>query len=148
MASALTTAKGEYVVYPYPVTPWHADYAHHADLVEAAKARAAAGPVPRIRLLKGFAGLAAGPAWRAADGEWDATIEEVPLAALLRDESASLNGWTSPPWLKEGWFHAHALAARAVTDPAARSAIEYVAWRAFCGWVLLSHFTARTIGSD
>jgi len=124
VASALITAKGEYVVYPYPVTPWHADYAHHADLVEAAKARAAAGPVPRIRLLKGFAGLAAGPAWRAADGEWDATIEDESLAALLHDESASLSGWTSPPWLKEGWFHAHALAARAVTDPAARSAIE------------------------
>jgi hypothetical protein len=124
VASALSTAKGEYVAYPYPVTPWHEDYAHHADLVEAAKAHGAAGPVPRIRVLKGFAGLAAGPAWRAADGEWDATIEDVSLPALLRDESASLNGWTSPPWLKEGWFHAHVLSARAVTDPAARTAIE------------------------
>jgi hypothetical protein len=124
VASVLTTGKSEYVAYPYPVTPWHEDYAHHADLVEAAKARAAAGPVPRIRVLKGFGSLTAGPAWRAADGEWDATIEDVSLAALLRDESTSLNGWTSPPWLKEGWFHAHALSARAVTDPAARSAIE------------------------
>ena len=124
VASALATMKSDYVAYPYPVTPWHEDYAHHADLVEAAKARAAAGPVPRIRLLKGFAGLAASAAWRPADGEWDATIEDVSLAALLRDEAASLNGWTSPSWLKEGWFHAHALAARAVNDAASRSAIE------------------------
>jgi len=41
LAPALATAKPEYVVYPYPVTPWHDDYVHHADLVEAAKGRTA-----------------------------------------------------------------------------------------------------------
>jgi hypothetical protein len=125
LGPALATAKTEYVAYPYPVTPWHDDYAHHADLVEAARTRAAtAGQVPRLRVRKGFAGLVAGPAWRPADGEWDATVEEVTLGELLRDEATWLNGWTSPPWLKEGWFHAHALSARAVTDPSSRSAIE------------------------
>jgi len=125
LAPALATAKTEYVAYPYPVTPWHEDYAHHADLVEAAKTRTAtAGPIPRLRVRRGFAGVAAGPAWRPADAEWDATLEEVSLGELLRDETAWLNGWTSPPWLKEGWFHAHALSARAVTDPSSRIAIE------------------------
>src|SRR5206468_4321466 len=124
-APALATAKPEYVVYPYPVTPWHEDYVHHADLVEAAKGRAAtAGAIPRLRMSRGVSGLAAGPAWRPADGEWDATLEEVPLEQLLREAATRLNGWIGPPWLKQGWFHAHALSARALRDPSARSAVE------------------------
>jgi len=125
LAPALATAKPEYVVYPYPVTPWHEDYVHHADLVEAAKGRAAtAGAIPRLRMSRGVSGLAAGPAWRPADGEWDATLEEVPLEQLLREAATRLNGWIGPPWLKQGWFHAHALSARALSDPSARSAVE------------------------
>lgn len=125
LAPALATASGAYVVYPYPVTPWHDDYAHHADLVEAARARAAmAGAIPRLRVARSVTGLAPGPAWRPADGEWDATLEEVPLDQLLRGEATRLNGWMGPPWLKQGWFHAHALSARAVTEPGARSAVE------------------------
>ena len=125
LAPALATSKGEYVVYPYPVTPWHEDYAHHADLVEAARARAAmAGAIPRLRVSRSVAGLSPGPAWRPADGEWDATLEEVPLDQLLRGEATRLDGWMGPPWFKQGWFHAHALSARAVTEPGARSAVE------------------------
>ena len=30
---------GEFIFHPYPVTPFHGDYLHHADLAEAAKAR-------------------------------------------------------------------------------------------------------------
>ncbi|PYO14813.1 MAG: hypothetical protein DMD75_03540, partial [Candidatus Rokuibacteriota bacterium] len=105
---------------------WHEDYAHHADLAESAKARPATGPVPRLRVRKDFTGLVAGPAWRPADGEWDATLEEVSLSELLRDEATRLNGWMGPPWLKEGWFHAHALYARSVTDAGAQSAIGEV----------------------
>jgi hypothetical protein len=125
LAPALATSKGEYVVYPYPVTPWHEDYAHHADLVEAARARAAmAGAIPRLRVSRSVAGLSPGPAWRPADGEWDATLEEVPLDQLLLGEATRLDGWMGPPWFKQGWFHAHALSARAVTEPGARSAVE------------------------
>jgi hypothetical protein len=125
LAPALATSKGEYVVYPYPVTPWHEDYAHHADLVEAVRARAAtAGAIPRLRVAPSVTGLAPGPAWRPADGEWDAALEEVPLDQLLRGEATRLDGWMGPPWFKQGWFHAHALSARAVTEPGARSAVE------------------------
>jgi hypothetical protein len=123
----LATARAEYTVHPYPVTPWHDDYVHHADLVEAAKARVtapvAAGPALRIRAGGGSAALPASPLWRAADGEWDATLEEISLPVLLRDEATRLNGWAGPPWLKEGWFHAHVLYARGVTDAGRRSAI-------------------------
>jgi hypothetical protein len=128
LASALATTKAEYTVHPYPITPWHDDYVHHGDLVEAAKARVtagvAAGPALRIRPGGGLAALPASPLWRAAGGEWDATLEEIPLSGLLRDEVTRLNGWTGPPWLKEGWFHAHLVYARGVTDAGGRSAIE------------------------
>jgi hypothetical protein len=125
LAAALAAAKSEYVVYSYPVTPWHDDYVHHADLIEAAKVRPTPpGPVPRLRVRTGFAGLAPGPSWRPADREWDATLEDVSLGELLRGEATRINGWIGPPWLKEGWFHAHALSARAVTDAGARRAIE------------------------
>src|SRR5262245_9644874 len=125
LAPALATPKSEYAAYPYPVTPWHDDYAHHADLLEAAKARVAtAGAIPRLRVSRSVSGLAPGPAWRPAGAEWDATLEEVPLDQLLRQEATRLDGWMGPPWLKQGWFHAHALSARAVTDPGSRSAIE------------------------
>src|SRR5262245_32486343 len=115
LAPALAMPKSEYVAYPYPVTPWHEDYAYHVDLVEVAKARVAtAGAIPRLRISRSVSGLAPGPAWRPAGGEWDATLEEVPLDQLLRQEATRLDGWMGPPWLKQGWFHAHALSARAV----------------------------------
>jgi hypothetical protein len=133
LAPALARTKAAYVTYPYPVTPWHDDYLQHADLVEAARARAAApapGPVLKLRVGKTVTAPAASNAWRAADGEWDATLEEISLGALLRDEATRLNGWLGPPWLKEGWFHAHVLSAPAVTDPATQRAIgETVARR-------------------
>jgi hypothetical protein len=125
---ALAAARGEYALHPYPVTPYHDDYLHHADLIEAAKARAltagGAGPALRLRVRGGLAAPPAGPAWRAADGEWDATLEAVELRELAREEATQLNGWLGPPWLKEGWFQSHTLYARGVTDAGARSAIE------------------------
>src|SRR5262249_6584086 len=115
LAPALAASKSEYVAYPYPVTPWHDDYAHHADLVEAAKTRVAtAGAIPRRRFPRSVPGRTPGPAGRPAGAEWDATLEEVPLDGLLRQEATRLDGWMGPPWLKHGWFHAHALSARAV----------------------------------
>jgi hypothetical protein len=126
LAPALAAAKGEYIFHPYPVTPYHGDYLHHADLVEAAKARAAGagGKALGLRVRAGLAALHPGPAWRPATSDWDATLEEVELRALVRGEATQLNGWLGPPWLKEGWFQAHALYARGVTDAERRSAIE------------------------
>src|SRR5262249_9042679 len=83
LAPAIVAAKSDLVGSPYPVTPWHDDYVYHADLVEGAKTRPAPAGAPlRLRVPRGFAGLAPGPAWRPADREWDATLEEVPLAEL------------------------------------------------------------------
>src|SRR5207244_8962124 len=101
LASARATTKAEYTVHPYPITPWHDDYVHHGDLVEAAKARVtagvAAGPALRIRPGGGLAALPASPLWRAAGGAWDATLEEIPLARLLRGAGPRLTGGAGPP---------------------------------------------------
>jgi hypothetical protein len=109
-----------YVFHPYPVTPFHADYLHHADLAGAAtKARAPrAGSAPAAPPIR----------WRAAGqpaaAEWDAAVEELELDDLLAPYRMSLNGWLGPPWLKEGWFHAYLLHAGTLTDDVARRAVE------------------------
>src|SRR3989442_8518288 len=92
LAPALATTRTEYAVHPYPVTPWHDDYVHHGDLVEAAKARVtaavAAGPVLKLRVGRGLAAPPASPAWRAARCEWDATPPGPPLPAPPPAEAA------------------------------------------------------------
>src|SRR2546427_1331692 len=80
------------VWHPYPVTPFHADYLHHADRAEAA--RAATGE------QKKFSGK----------------LEIIDVGALMAKASARYNGWSGPPWLRQGWFHAYLLLAPTVTD--------------------------------
>jgi len=78
------------VWHPYPVTPFHPDYLHHADRVEAG---GAAGAMP------------------------EAKIEVVELSALMATAHAGYNRWSSPPWIGQGWFHAYLLLAPATPDP-------------------------------
>jgi len=81
------------VWHPYPVTPFHADYLHHADRAEAARAGAAADKK-----------------------QTKVQIEVVEARELMAKASAHYNGWSGPPWLRQGWFHAYLLLAPAVTD--------------------------------
>ncbi len=80
------------VWHPYPVTPFHADYLHHADRAE--PARAASAP-------------------RKVEG---AKLELIDAGALARGAGARYNGWSAPPWARQGWFHAYRLLAPAVSD--------------------------------
>jgi hypothetical protein len=112
---ALTRALGAaapFVVHPYPVTPYHEDYVLHYDLVQRARARAP-GRAPRVRALPGPLRDAAAAAGLAAGADADAMLYEVSPAFLLADAETRLLGWTGPPWLKEGWFHAWLLQASA-----------------------------------
>lgn len=87
MAAISRNKASGFIFHPYPVTPYHADHAHHLDRIEAA-----------------FAAVAeADPAQAPADG---AVLEEVPVDGLIADAGIRVNGWMGPPWLKEGWFHA------------------------------------------
>jgi len=93
------------VWHPYPVTPFHADYLHHADRAEAARAAVAAQTIAKP----------------------PGKIKIVDAAALMAQASARYNGWLGPPWLRQGWFHAYLLLAPAVSDAAARARIEEAA---------------------
>lgn len=92
------------VPHPYAVTPYHADYLQHWDLAQSARKAVEAAP--------------AGPPSRAV------AVEEVDLQSLLAAHAIGAGGTFSPPWLKEGWFHAYLLQAPAITDGATRQAVE------------------------
>jgi len=100
-----------FTVHPYPVNGFHADYLHHADRAEDAKARLLGGPGDAADLkLRG---------WGAAPAAaWDAGVEIVDAAALVAMHRYAVNGWLGPPWLKEGWFHAYLLLDPALSPPA------------------------------
>jgi hypothetical protein len=103
-------AEGQ-VWHPYPVTPFHADYLHHADRAEAARAAVAAhksAKPPR-------------------------KLEFVGVSALAGQASVRYNGWSGPPWIRQGWFHAYLLLAPAVIEGAARARIEDAAQRLMRG---------------
>jgi hypothetical protein len=84
------------VSHPYPVTPFHADYLHHADRAEAARnaRRSAAAP---------------------------AKLEVVDVDTLMAGASMRYNGWLGPAWIRRGWFHAYLLLGPALADPHAEN---------------------------
>jgi len=104
---------GDFRRHPYPVTPFHADYFHHADLAEAAKGRlqppAADAGALKLRADGALAARVLKTPPAAAGGDWDAALEEISLDRLLKPYRFDINGWSGPPWLKEGWFHAYLL---------------------------------------
>jgi hypothetical protein len=79
--------------HPYPVTPFHADYLHHADRADAARVGAAAG--------KKQTGV---------------QFEVVDARELMAKASTRYNGWSGPPWIRQGWFHAYLLLAPSTAD--------------------------------
>ena len=84
------------VPHPYPVTPFHGDYLHHADLAVAARARFADGDAALLADLKirGSGVLAQRhPTWSADDSEWDAEITEVDAAGIVASALLAVNGW-------------------------------------------------------
>ena len=102
-----------FVFHPYPVTPYHADYLHHLDRVEAARRPWVAiciGVVREDRRQGPVAETIVRARWHVADGG-DVVIEAVPIDELLAAAGVQFDGWSGPPWMKEGWFHAYLLLA-------------------------------------
>jgi len=138
--AALAGDAGAYAFHPYPVTPYHPDYLHHFDLAESAK-RTAQGrgdggsTEPRLRMrAKGpVAERLTRAKWPSASGAWDVTIADMEVDDLVSPRRTSLNGWSGPPWLKEGWFHAYLLQSGAVTDATARQGAETLYQRLVTG---------------
>ena len=118
--------QSDFVVHPYPVTPFHGDYLHHADLAAAAQARLSAGDAdPRDLKIKGSGSLARiHPDWSARDADWDVEVIEVDAGELVASAMLSVNGWLAPPWVKTGWFHAERLLADAADDADRKRRVE------------------------
>jgi len=125
LAALRTETAGGFVFHPYPVTPYHADYLHHVDRVEAAKDAVGGASVaaePEKIGAKGRVATAIVRArWKPADSDADVVLEEVQVGELLA--SAGVPFKPGPPWAKEGWFEAHQLLASGL-DSAARHATE------------------------
>lgn len=116
-----------FVFHPYPVTPYHADYLHHLDRVEAVTAAIVNEPAPPSPLEIGAKGAIAEAVvktrWRLAADRADATLLEVSADALIAD-GIRFDGWLGPPWAKEGWFQAYQLLAAGLDAEARRAADE------------------------
>ena len=117
---------GAFVFQPYPVTPYHADYVHHLDRIEAAvDAAGASAPVLSVRIgAKGrLAETIVQARWQLAADSADVVLEEVPVDDLLARTGVRFDGWSGLPWAKEGWFQAHQLLAPGLDD-AARQTVD------------------------
>ena len=117
-----------FVFHPYPVTPYHADYLHHLDRIETAKAAVGDGPSPAAPAKVGAKGqlaetIVAGPVGSRGNGADDCS-EGVPVDDLLAAAGVQFDGWSGPPWVKEGWFHAHRLLAPGLDAASRRTADE------------------------
>src|SRR5262245_61956763 len=119
-------AQSDFVPHPYPVTPFHGDYLHHADLAAAAAARFSQ-PTAHSGDLKIAArgGLAQShPDWSARETDWDAEVTEIDAAELVASAMFTVDGWLAPRWVRTGWFHAERLLADAASVPAQKERIE------------------------
>jgi len=108
-AAAALAASPDVVVHHYPITPYHADYFGHADRVSAGKAtrRPTDGVAPTFRA--GADPSLLSPQVRVRATDWDMSLDETSVSALLIDAGVGFNGWPAPPWTKEGWFQAYQL---------------------------------------
>jgi hypothetical protein len=125
-AVRVLAGQSDFIVHPYPVTPFHGDYLHHADLAAAAQARFAVGDADARNLkIKGSGSLSRiHPDWSARDADWDVEVIEVDAAGIVASAMLSVNGWLAPPWVRTGWFHADRLLADAVSNADRRRQME------------------------
>lgn len=116
------------IIHPYPVTPWHGDYLHHADLAEAAIARfsrggADTGPNLKVRMDGAVVQGLVRPEWITEGPDWDAAVAEVGVRDLVASSTVAMNGWLGPRWTRSGWFHAYRVLAAAM-EPQLRQRVE------------------------
>jgi hypothetical protein len=108
-----------FVFHPYPVTPYHADYLHHLDLVEAAREAVGGGTPSGAPVPVQAQGMLTEILARAGAGS--ATLDWVPVEDLLA--GVRVDGSQALPWAREGWFQAHRLLAAGL-DAAEREAAD------------------------
>jgi len=126
MAGLRETNSSGFVFHPYPVTPYHADYLHHLDRIEAAVADlsgAAVSTAPKVSAKGRLAEAIVRARWDLPAEGADAVLEAVSVEHLLAMAAVQFDGWAGPPWVREGWFHAYRLLAQGL-DEAQRQALD------------------------
>ncbi len=133
LLASLADLRELFAFHPYPVTPYHPDYLHQFDLAQAwkqpaaelaARGRAAGDPALKVKASGKLGEMLARAGWSVVPEGWDAAIEEAEAGALVARGGVHLNGWLGPPWLKEGWFHAHLLLAGGLQEAARRQRVN------------------------
>ncbi len=116
-----------FVVHPYAITPYHADYLHHLDRIEEATSALGRESVPALKpAARGrLAETIVQAGWDRADASADVVLEAMPADALIVSAGARFDGWSGLPWAKEGWFQAYQLLAPGL-DAAARQAADEI----------------------
>ena len=133
----LAQQRAGYVFHPYPITPYHADYLAQYDLARRAQQRYAApgakgaAAKPRIRPKGPLAEALVPGDWKAGPADWDATLEEIDIRALV--EAGHGGPADREPWSKQGWFQAHRLYAQPFPGHAAGLWAEHAYRRLIAG---------------
>jgi hypothetical protein len=118
-AAQVLAKQPDVVPYRYPVTPYHADYLGHADLVAEIKAEAAGGAqISPLKLRTPWGTQMPLPQGSVDALNWDLDIVELPLGELLRQAGVGANIWQAQPWAKEGWFQAYHILRPGIGDAA------------------------------
>jgi hypothetical protein len=119
-AAVALAPRPDVVMHRYPITFYHADYLRHADRASPNKATSkpteAAAPIFRagadVSLLS--------PQVRVQATDWDVSLDEISVSALLTEAGVGFNDWPAPPWTKEGWFQAYQLLRPAISQASDR----------------------------
>jgi hypothetical protein len=117
-ATELLAKRPDLIGHAYPVTPYHADYLGHVDLIPAGAPLQV--PSLRIRASDAVARALLSPETQIDAADWDAEISEVTVDEVLLRAGVGTALWLPPPWTKEGWFQAYTLLRPALGDAALR----------------------------
>lgn len=96
-AAAQAVSSKKAVFHPYPVTPYHADYLFHFDLIQSAKQRS----------VEPDGTPATAGATVSARSSATIEVKEVSAEDLIGVTPLPFTGWPRSPWAKEGWFQAY-----------------------------------------
>jgi hypothetical protein len=119
-AAAGLAAPPDVVMHPYPITPYHADYLGHADRVSPGKAARTPTRATAPTFRSGVDLSLLSPQARVQATDWDVSLDETSVSALLIDAGVGFNDWPAPPWTKEGWFQAYQLLRPALSQASDR----------------------------
>ncbi|WP_028351114.1 hypothetical protein [Bradyrhizobium murdochi] len=112
------------VIHPYPITPYHADSLSHADRVPPTKAVSKPADADTLTFRDGADLSLLSPPARVQTTDWDVSLDEISVSALLIEAGVGFNQWPAPPWAKAGWFQAYQLLRPAIGEASDREHVD------------------------